>query len=414
MRTAIAAALIEYIKSSELVLQSLKDLLLFLIKHQSQDSVLLAKEIINEPRQEGEDVIASSVLMSAAKDAGWDILWPRFQNDPAFGKAVVESAIATDEVFGNVGAALSETELTDFFIWLTQQYPYSEDPSFYGNPRGIRHYVVELKQNVVGHLQEKGTAEAVLEMERLRDMFPELKGLSSRLLATQLKTRSETWNRPTSQELLALINKKQARLIRSGSDLLNLVYESLERLEHKIQDNETLAVNDVWNEVSSSFINTILNYSLKIFCKFSAKLNEKTEKEKKLFFKANSFQPKDESALSNFIKRHLDSDIKPLGVVIGREVEINRKDFTDLRVDCPVKDKRTGISITFSVIVEVKGTWNRELNTSLKEQLFQRYLSEISCQDGIYLIGWFNCDKWSDQDYRKAEASRHTSRVIAS
>ncbi len=405
----LAVALIEYIKSSELTLQSLKDLLLFLIRNHSQDAITLAKEIINQPRQKGEDVVASSVLMSAAEDAGWDILWPRFQDDSDFGKAVVESAIATDDVFNNVGAALSESKLTELFIWLTQRYPYSEDPSIFGSDRGIRHYVVDLKQHVIGHLQEKGTSEAVLEMERLKDMFPDLKGLNSSLLAAQLKTRSETWNRPTAQELLSLISNKQARLIRSGSDLLNLVYESLERFESKLQDNETLAVNDVWNEVPSSFINRILVNTLKLFYKSSTKLDPKTEKDKKQFLKLNSFQPKDENALSNLIKRHLDSDIKPLGVVIGREVEINRGDFTDLRVDCPVKDKRTGITIIFSVIIEVKGTWNRELNTSLNEQLFDRYLSEISCQDGIYLVGWFNCDKWSDQDYRKADASRYTS-----
>ncbi|NEP19663.1 MAG: hypothetical protein F6J97_22695 [Leptolyngbya sp. SIO4C1] len=48
------------------------------------------------------------------------------------------------------------------------------------------------------------------------------------------------------------------------------------------------------------------------------------------------------------------------------------------------------------------------MTTSLKDQLFDRYLSEISCQDGIYLVGWFNSEKWSDKDYRKTNAERYT------
>jgi len=45
----------------------------------------------------------------------------------------------------------------------------------------------------------------------------------------------------------------------------------------------------------------------------------------------------------------------------------------------------------------------------MQNQLIDRYLSDISCQHGIYLIGWFNCDKWSRKDRRKVDAQRLTA-----
>jgi hypothetical protein len=51
-----------------------------------------------------------------------------------------------------------------------------------------------------------------------------------------------------------------------------------------------------------------------------------------------------------------------------------------------------------SVIIEVKGCWNRKVKTSMQEQLVDRYLKNNRCQHGLYLIGWFACKEWSNDD----------------
>jgi hypothetical protein len=42
----------------------------------------------------------------------------------------------------------------------------------------------------------------------------------------------------------------------------------------------------------------------------------------------------------------------------------------------------------------------------MRAQLKEQYLKNNHCQHGLYLVGWFNCDQWDEQDYRKAETPR--------
>ncbi len=55
------------------------------------------------------------------------------------------------------------------------------------------------------------------------------------------------------------------------------------------------------------------------------------------------------------------------------------------------------------MIIEVKGCWNKKLMTAMKGQLVDRYLAESDCRHGLYLVGWFLCDAWDDEDYRKGD-----------
>ncbi|WP_039752005.1 hypothetical protein, partial [Chlorogloeopsis fritschii] len=164
----------------------------------------------------------------------------------------------------------------------------------------------------------------------------------------------------------------------------------------------------MWSKVKSGVLKklflTFINPLYKVFQNLEATINNQQNE----ILKEDLFTPKDEHDLSSCVKRYLDDELKPLGIIVSREVEINRKDYVDLRIDCTSQYGNYQTIETFSVIIEVKGTWNKELNSSMKEQLFDRYLSDISCQHGVYLVGWFNCDKWSKQDYRKLDAQRYT------
>ena len=42
----------------------------------------------------------------------------------------------------------------------------------------------------------------------------------------------------------------------------------------------------------------------------------------------------------------------------------------------------------------------------MQTQLVDRYLKDNSCQYGLYLIGWFNCDQWDISDSRKSKAPK--------
>jgi len=82
------------------------------------------------------------------------------------------------------------------------------------------------------------------------------------------------------------------------------------------------------------------------------------------------------------------------GIIVGREVRIHRGELTDIHIDGTVaSDEDSEFSIA-KVIIEVKGCWNPGLKTAMETQLVGQYLKDNDCQHGLYLVGWFYCDKW--------------------
>jgi hypothetical protein len=44
----------------------------------------------------------------------------------------------------------------------------------------------------------------------------------------------------------------------------------------------------------------------------------------------------------------------------------------------------------------------------MKSQLLNRYLKDNPCNHGLYLIGWFMCSQWDEEDYRKSDTPKFT------
>src|SRR5262249_53636604 len=145
-------------------------------------------------------------------------------------------------------------------------------------------------------------------------------------------------------------------------DLQVVVLESLDRLQRLLR-GETPSIRDLWNE----------------------------DRER-------GPRPKDEAHLSDYIKRHLDSDLLAAGVVVNREVQIRRGDQTDLRVEAVRVG--AGQAHRLAVTIEVKGCWNPGLKADMEGQLRNRYLSRgTTC--GVYVVGWFRGGPWDPDDHRE-------------
>lgn len=221
-------------------------------------------------------------------------------------------------------------------------------------------------------LKMKGTFEASDAIRRIRGELPELDWLKWVQADAELQARRESWIPPQPQQLLAVFKDSQNRLVQNGEHLLQVVKESLKRLQKQLH-GETPSAQFLWNQTSKSML-----------------------------------RPKDVSALSDFVKLHLEKDLLGKQIIVNREVQIHRKEKTDIHVDTFVRQAGTHQVDAISVIIEVKGSWNRELETAMKTQLKDRYLQNNHCQYGLYLLGWFNCAQWDDEDYRKASAPNIT------
>ena len=328
---------------------------------------MLSLTISGDEREQARAMRAAHVLMMHTPDAGWSKVWPAIRYNAKLGQDVVlKVAHGPESHAASIGQRLSEQQLADFYIWLVHQFPYSEDPKHEGaHPVSPRESVAEWRNSLLYHLQRRGTAEACAALQKIISAFPELPWLKLKLLEAQQIARQNTWIPPEPKYVLRLTRQPRLRLVRSGNELLAAVAESLDGLEAKLKGETPLAPL-LWNEI-----------------------------------RPGAFRPKNEAIFSNFVKSHLEDDLGKRAVVVNREVEIHMGERTDIHIDAVVRDAGGDVYDSVTVIIEVKGCWNQGLDDAMKTQLVERYLADNRCQHGLYLVAWFDSDKWDDADNRK-------------
>jgi hypothetical protein len=91
---------------------------------------------------------------------------------------------------------------------------------------------------------------------------------------------------------------------------------------------------------------------------------------------------------------------------LGREVQTRRGNLTDVFVETFILLPNGDFGDKITVVIEVKGCWHDELKTAMETQLVDRYLVPSGYQYGLYLVGWFLCDKWDESDSRKRKTPK--------
>ena len=193
----------------------------------------------------------------------------------------------------------------------------------------------------------------------------------------RLERLRQSWIPLTPAEVLQLARDSKKRIIQSEEQLLDLVMESLACLEAKLH-GETPQVFCLWDNLGK-----------------------------------RGSKPKDEGSLSDYIVSHLKNELEDSGVILNREVEIRRRngsargERTDIFVQTTSTDS-TGRSNVISLVVEVKGNWNEEIDTAMETQLVGRYLNEFRCHTGVYLVGCFDSTDWISSDRRRSRSRRRS------
>lgn len=307
-------------------------------------------------------IIASKMLIYFSFRKAWSIIWKLMNEFENFGKDLFLSVAYERLINKNFLKDMNEFELADLFIWFEENFPYSEFEKHQGVYRvGPKEEIKYFKNNIMEELKQRGNNEALIAIENIEQKVPQLPWLNYVLYQAKIITRNKKWIPLKSNELLKILENKNKRYIRDENDLVNIISESLNKLEIELQ-GESLPVKFIWNN--------------------------------------KPVTPKSEGDLSDFIKLHLQRDLSQ--IIVNREVEIRptagsvKGENTDLLVQT-----FSNKSDIVSVIIEVKGSWNKNLKTDIAEQLKKRYLKDNQCRYGIYLIGWFLCKSWDKSgDYR--------------
>lgn len=365
---------------------SLATLLNFLLRRASVEAEKVATHyIVDADRiREGsidKALIAAQALINHLPDAGWNIIWKVMLDWLDFGKKL--TLRLAEQWRGDLPLfhKLTSKQLADYYNWLVDSYPPSEDPNVVGGHSVTqREEVGYFRNSIPQFLARVGTKDAFDELKQIVAGFPEVQWLRSVLQEADLTLRRNTWHAPDPQVILCLLSSSENRQVENGEQLLDILCESLSRLEIELQA-ETPSAIFLWNEWP---------------CIDGGPSSKK-------------YRPKEENRLSDFIKLHLKRDIKDRGIVINREVEIRPTiggtpgEEIDIRVDAIQKNIRTDNYSVITVIVEVKGCWNKSIKSAMKNQLVDRYLAENECQHGLFLVGWYYCHQWDDEDYQKKQ-----------
>ncbi|HEY5706555.1 MAG TPA: hypothetical protein VIS96_13385 [Terrimicrobiaceae bacterium] len=366
----LGAALLSRIKSTDLKPDVLTPILQILLESKVTGAdqfarTLLALPLPKEGSARDKALIAAQVLLKHGSNGAWDVIWVTMLQDPSFGR-MLWTKVAYDNFVHPADAvsSLSESQVADLYVWLMGEFPPEKD----GPP--ITHF----RDALIPDLRDRGTPEACAAIERLMHQFPSFDWLKWVLAQAQGRARRKGWQPPKPAEFLALAANHKLRLVRNGDELLALVIDALHRIEGRLQ-SEGL-VQFLWDKVGR-----------------------------------NTFQPKDENALSDFVKSFLDNELRQRGIVVNREVETRRGEETDIYVDALVRGQAEQFD-KVSVVIETKGCWHREVRDAIETQLVNRYLKDSACRHGLYLVGWFSSPKWADSDHRKrALATRSTAEL---
>ncbi len=398
LEQCLASSIFHKVQGKDLNAGILEILLTDLFEKEVDQAKSIAMSFLVTPVPEAGEarhkaIVAARMLASHSDNSSWSTLWSAIQQDDKFCREVLESIPFQQPLQGKIERQLKEDYVADFYILLSQQYPETEKPaaikeiSDRKNKKlaGITISVMEKsdsikmwKQHLLKSLQERGTPEACDALRKIisKSSTEQKELLQPRLLEAEILARRQTWQPPKPEEVLRLILNSNLRLVQNGDQLLEVLIEALNRLQQELQ-GETPAARDLWDKVGDK-----------------------------------SFKPVDENDFSDYVKRFLDRDLKSRGIIVNREVELRRNcggnpgERTDIQVDAILKHPNSGTYDSVTVIIEVKGCWHGEVQTAMKTQLVERYLADNTCPYGLYLVGWFYCEQWDDEDSRKKKKQK--------
>ncbi len=322
---------------------------------------------------------AARSLVTHAPDAGWSMIWPILQENHDFGHALVESIAASTDRASPAPFLdrLSEDHVADLYVWIVRQFPKQEGEEHDDlESTGDRESMAFLRHGILRHLERRGTVASLAALDAIARDFPHLDWIARVRLEAEKVVMARTWTPHRLEDLRALTQDKDSRLVDGGDQLLDVVLESLGRYQCKLR-GETPASFMLWDRQADG-----------------------------------KHRPKQEEKLSDALKLHLVEDLAERGIVANREVVIRGGsggkpgERTDIHIDAITGGHRRGAYDCVTIVIEVKGCWNSDVATAMKEQLRDRYLAEGGCRHGLYVVGWFPIEQWDSTDYRRADARR--------
>ncbi|KKM86945.1 hypothetical protein LCGC14_1273920 [marine sediment metagenome] len=345
-------------------------ILRFLLAHDSQPAMDYCLSVISaSPLQPGEDRdrarLAADMLMRYATAAAWPALWRFVTGDEESGRWLFNQITdRPSDRWRRLFSLLDGRTLADVYAWLEDKFP--PRPSSASQQAGAiaRDFdgIEFLRNGVINMLRDSGEVEA---LTRLRERLPE-QGWLDRVIAEAEEIHlRDTWEPPSPNDVLQLCQDRARRYVENGRQLLEVVVESLDRYQQALH-GEGPHVRNLWDNTGTP--------------------------------KHPVWRPRSEDHLSDNIGAHLQTDLSERMVVVNREVRIRPGEETDIHITAFKAGPGGQVIEPITVIIEAKGCWHRDLETAIETQLVDRYLLQHHSPYGVYLVGWYRCERWTGEN----------------
>ncbi|WP_157488794.1 hypothetical protein [Pseudofrankia sp. DC12] len=339
----------------------------------------LLLEWLENPSDPDRYRLAAGQLIDHDLEQSWPAVKAALDAAPTLAEQVLGHAL-TVRGFNRIDH-VSPSVLADIYLWLRARFPPESDPQFDdAHLVGPREQIGQWRDRLLGQLRDEGSPEAAEAIRVIVAALPTEGWLTRTLSIAEAALRRNQWTPTPLPQLLQLADDRRTVLVNDAAALAAAVAAAMDDIQTRLT-GATPESHYLWD--------------------------------------THSGRPKSEDEISDYLANELNRVLTESGAIVNREVQIRRSrpsgigERTDLLVDAaPGGGANTG---RISLPIEVKGAWNSELRTAIRDQLVERYMCDTASDDGMYVVAWPDLEGWTDlaDSRRSALASLNRDAVEA-
>jgi hypothetical protein len=255
---------------------------------------------------------------------------------------------------------------------------------------------VELRDRTISSLGDQRELEAVEALRRLEQRFGGRYAWLRRPRARAERAyRLANWAPVSPAKVAQVLAAHEKRLIRSGSDAVDGIVTAIEQYVDRLHRSSSDDLEDFWN-----------------------------------LPKTARPSPKEEERVSSKLCSAIRGYFQDYAICADREVQISRRKLAAHEGGSPGSETdvlyRAAAAIVaeggdIAIPIEVKLAHNPESLTALRDQLVNRYMSELGTNHGIFVVAWMGMPRppakykprWSDITEARNELNRQAAEVMS-
>jgi len=309
-------------------------------------------------------------LEQAASAATW---WPAWQRLLGLGletaRVLLQRLDGTPSWIAPLPADLSDEQLSELLRWSVLDLGISEEngPDDWRHHRRGRVRLRTFRNTIAKRLAERATPVAWNALRELAEQLAYPSWLAYHVDEARETYSRRSWQAPAPAQLLDFLRHAARRWPQSSADVLDLVLESLDRLQARLQ-GEPARAQDLWQQVAAQTGYRIVRGNKVVI----------------------------ENRVTDYVQGFLNDDLERHLFSTQREVQLRaaaggqRGQELDLYVQAVPLDTqgRPRVGERLLVFIEAKHHDNSEVATALQAQLVNRYLRQHEARTGLFLVYW--------------------------